>query len=158
MERIANNFRLLWRAERLLAEQEIRLGTRRLAVQALGGLIAAFGLAMMGIAMFFALEPFMGAALAALAVAVVDLIVAAVLFGMASSMSLPPQTEMVREMRDSALEGLRDEAAAAEAEVASLAADVRDFARNPIRSILPAVARPMVAAVTRGLRGAKKSD
>jgi hypothetical protein len=156
MERFTNNLRLLWGAERLLAQQEIRMGTRKMGIQALAGLVAVFGLGMLGVAVFFAIEPYWGRALAALAVAGVDIIAAAGLFAAAGSLKPSPEVAMVREMRDMALNGIKEEAAVAEAEITSLRDDIRDFARNPVGTLLPAVVSPMLGAVTRGLRGKKK--
>jgi hypothetical protein len=156
MERFTNNVRLLWRSERLLAQQEIRMGTKKLEVHALAGLVGIFGLGMLGLALFFAIEPYWGKALAALAVGGIDLIIVAVLTAVARSMKPAPEVAMVREMRDVALEGIRDEAALAEAEINNLRDDIRNFVRNPFEALLPAIVSPMLGAVTRGLHSSRK--
>ena len=156
MERFANNVRLLWGAERLLIQQEIRTGTKRLGIMALAGLIAAFGLAMLGVAVFFAIEPYWGRSLAALTVAGIDLVIAAGLIAAARAVKTSEETAMVKEMREMAVNGIKDEAAQAGAEIDSLKSDIHDFARNPVGTLLPAVVSPMLGAVTRGLRGVKK--
>lgn len=157
MERFTNNLRILWGAERLLAQHEIRTGTRRLGVQSLAGLVAVFGLAMLGIAVFFAIAPYWGYALAALTVAGIDLIAAAILFNIARSLKPSPEVDMVREVRDMALNDIKDEAAVAGAEIDALKNDVQDFVRNPVGTLLPAIVNPMLGAVTRGLQVARKN-
>jgi len=157
MERFTNNLRLLWRSERLLAQQEIRMGTRKLEIHSLAGLVAIFGLGMLGVALFFAIEPYWGRPLAALAVAGVDLVVAAVLIAAARSLKPAPEVAMVREMRDMSLEGIREEAALAEAEIDGLKNDIRNFVRNPFEALLPAIVSPMLGAVTRGLHSSRKN-
>lgn len=156
MERFSNHLRLLWRAERLLAQQEIRMGARRFGIQALAGLVGIFGLAMLGVALFFLIEPYWGRAWAALIVAGVDLTIAMVLIVFAGSMKEPQEVAMVREMRDVALNGIRDEAALVEADFESLKADIRGFIRNPFELFLPPIINPLIGAVTKGLRAAKK--
>ncbi len=158
MERFTSNLRLLWRSERLLAQQEIRMGTKRLEIHALAGFVGIFGLGMLGLALFFAIEPYWGRALAALAVAGIDLIIVVVLFGIARLMKPAPEVAMVREMRDVALEGIREEAALAESEINNIANDIRSFVRNPFESLLPAIISPLLGAVTRGLHSSRKNQ
>ena len=97
-------------------------------------------------------------ALAALAVAGIDLIIVVVLFGIARLMKPAPEVAMVREMRDVALEGIREEAALAESEINNIANDIRSFVRNPFESLLPAIISPLLGAVTRGLHSSRKNQ
>jgi len=156
MERFTNNLRLLWRSERLLAQQEIRMGTKKLEIHALAGLVGIFGLGMLGLALFFAIEPYWGRAMAALAVAGIDLIIVIILFAIARAMKPAAEVALVREMRDTALEGIRDEAALAETEINNLVSDIRSFVRNPFEALLPAIVSPLLGAVTRGLHSSRK--
>ncbi len=156
MERFTNNIRLLWRAERILAEHEIRFGTQKLAIQALAGLVGVFGLGMLGVGLFFAIEPHWGRSLAAITVTGIDLIVAGILFSIAAAKKPAREVAMVREMRDTALIGIKDEAGRAEAEVSAVRDDIHNFVRNPLGSMFPFIANPMLGAVSRGLKGMKK--
>lgn len=156
MERFTNNVRLLWRSERLLAQQEIRTGIRKLEIHAMAGLVGIFGLGMLGLALFFAIEPYWGKALAALTVAAVDLVIVMVLTAFARSMKPPAEAVMIKEMRDVALEGIKDEAALAEEEINNLKDDIRNFVRNPFEALLPAILSPLLDAVTRGLSSSRK--
>jgi hypothetical protein len=156
MERFIRSLRIFWRSERLLAEQDLRLGAQRIQLNALAGLVAVFGLVMLSIAVFHALVPYWGQALAALAVAGIDLVLAAVLAALARSLRPPAETAMVREMRDMALGDIEEEVALVEAELVSVKDDIQKFVANPVDALLPGVVGPLLGAVARGLASAKK--
>ncbi len=76
MERFTHSLKVLWRSERLLLGNELRLGSQKIQVNAMAGLVAVFGLVMLGVAFFFALAPYTGNALGALIVGGTDLLLA----------------------------------------------------------------------------------
>lgn len=156
MERAVRSLKLLWRSERLLAERQLELGTSKLLLSALAGLIAVFGLGMFSVALFFALVPLWGEAVAALVVGVVDLVLAGGLVAYARSLQPGTEVEMVQQVRDMALTDLEEEAAFAEAEVVALKDDIHAFLKNPMDALLPSVVGTMVRAVTGGLRSSHK--
>ncbi|MGD8235057.1 MAG: phage holin family protein [Chromatiales bacterium] len=156
MERFVHSLRILWRTDRLLTQNEIRLLSKKLQLNALAGLVALFGLAMLSLAMFFALVPYWGESLAALAVGGADILLAALLIGYARSIKPAPEVEMIREMREVALNDLKDEVALADAELMALKDEVRSFLRNPVESILPAAIGPLLVAITRALKSRSK--
>lgn len=156
MERFVRSLRILWRSERLLAEQDFRLGAQRIQFNALAGLVGLFGLVMLSLAVFYALVPYWGDALAALAVGLGDVALAAGLTAYARSLHHPAEIDMVREMRDIALGDLEEEMALAEEEIASMKADVKKFVASPVDALLPGLVGPLVGAVARGLAAAKK--
>lgn len=155
MERAVRSLKLLWRSERLLAERQLELGASKIQLNALAGLIAVFGLGMFSVALFFALVPPWGEALAALGVGVADLALAAGLVTYARSLQPGTEVGMVEQVRDMALTDLEEEAAAAEAEVVALKDDVHSFLKNPMDALLPSVVGAMVRAVTGGLRSSQ---
>ena len=63
---------------------------------------------------------------------------------------------MIREMREVALNDLKDEVALADAELMALKDEVRSFLRNPVESILPAAIGPLLVAITRALKSRSK--
>lgn len=156
MERFIRSLRIFWRSERLLAEQDFRLGAQRIQFNALAGLVAVFGLVMLSVAVFHALVPLWGKALAALTVGGADLVLAAVLAAYARSLQPPAEVGMVREMRDMALSDIEEEVALGEAELVSLKDGIEKFLANPVDALLPGVVGPLLGAVTRGLASAKK--
>jgi hypothetical protein len=156
MERFVHSLRILWRTDRLLTRNEIRLLSKKLQLNALAGLVALFGLVMLSLAMFFALVPYWGEPLAALAVGGTDILLAALLMGYARSIKPAPEVEMIREMREIALNDLKDEVALADAELRAMKDEVRSFARNPVETLLPAAIGPLLVAVTRALKSRSK--
>ena len=116
MERLIHSLRILWRTDRLLTQNEIRLLSKKLQFNALAGLVALFGLVMLSLAVFFALVPHWGHSLAALAVGGTDILLAALLVGYAGSLKPAPEVEMIKEMRDLALNDIKEEVALADAE------------------------------------------
>jgi hypothetical protein len=151
MERFIRSLKLLWKSERLLAEQQLKLATSRLGFSALAGLIAVFGLAMVNAAAFFALAPRWGQAWAALAVGLGDIALAAALVAYAQSLKPGTEIEIVKEVRDAALTDLEEEAALTQAEVAALRDEIRRFLRNPLDALLPEGVGALLRAFTGGL-------
>lgn len=156
MERLMRSLRILWRSERIIAEQQLRLGTRRVQFNVLAAFIAVFGLVMLSISAFFALVPYWGQALAALAVAVGDFVLAAGMAAYGSRLQAPAEIEMVKEVRDMALNDLEEEVALAEAELVAMKQDVQKFIRNPVDALLPGIIGPILKAVASGLATKKK--
>ena len=156
MERLVHGLKMLWRSERLIRQKELRLMTVKVQFNALAGLVAIFGLVMLSLAAFFALAPYGGQALAALAVGVADLVFAGALVAYARTLKPAPEVEMVREVREMAIEEIEEEFARAEAELVALRDEVRKFVRNPVDTLLPAVIGPLLSAVSRGVGSAKK--
>jgi hypothetical protein len=156
MERLTRSLKLLWRSERILAEQELRLGAKRIQFNALAALVGVFGLVMLSVAVFYALVPYWGEALAALTVGGTDLALAAVLFLFARSLEPPASLEMVREMREMAMSDIGEEVSLAEAELVALKDDAQQLLRNPLDTLLSGAVGPVMGALVRGLGSAKK--
>ncbi len=106
---ILRHARVLFRAESLIIEIKLRSAMRRAGLAAFAGLIAVFGLAMLNVAAFFALAPMWGDALAMLAVAIVDFIIAGILLAVASRDPASRDLEFATELRDQAMEGIETE-------------------------------------------------
>lgn len=156
MEHLVRSLKLAWRAERLLRQNEFRLGTQKLQFNALAGLVAIFGLVMLSLAVFFALVPYWGQALAALTAGGIDLVLAMVLVIYAGSLKPNAEIEMVKEVRNMALSDIKEEIALAETEFVAPKDDVHKFIRNPLDTLLPAAIAPLLSAVISGFGAAKK--
>ena len=150
MEHVVQNLKVWWRSERLLKKNEINLMSQKIQCNALAGFVAIFGLVMLTLAVFFALVPYLGQALAALSVAGIDLGLAGALVIYGRSLKPAPEVEMVIEMRDMALTNIGDEVARMEAEVVSLKKDVHKLIRNPVDVLLPHAVIPLITAFNRG--------
>ena len=70
---------------------QLRSVMRRTGLFAFAGLIAVFGLAMLNVAAYFALAPIWGDALAMLAVAVADFVIAGILIAIAAATATRPR-------------------------------------------------------------------
>ena len=156
MEHIVRSLKTVWRTERILGKNEFRLMVKKLQLNLLAGVVALFGLVMLSLALFFTLVPHWGHALSALAVGGLELVIAVVLIIYSGSLSSPVEMEMVREMRDMALQDVEEEVALAQAELVSLKQELHRFIRNPVDSLLPSLIGPLLSAVTRALAANKK--
>ena len=156
MEHIVRSLKTVWRTERILGKNEFRLIVKKLQLNLLAGVVALFGLVMLSLALFFTLVPYWGQALSALAVGGLELVIAVVLIAYSGSLSTPVEMEMVREMRDMAMEDVEEEVALAQAELESLKQELYRFIRNPVDSLLPSLIGPLLSAVTRALGANKK--
>jgi hypothetical protein len=63
---------------------------------------------------------------------------------------------MIKEMREEALNDLKEEVARADAELVALKDEAHRFLRNPVDALLPAAIGPLLGAVTRGLGSRNK--
>ena len=79
MKRVTRNITIVWRAERLIAQRRLAVLRKQMTAVAIAGLVGLFGLAMLCLAAYFALEPMLGAPVAALVVALANFLLAIVL-------------------------------------------------------------------------------
>lgn len=151
MERFTHSLKVLWRSERLLKENDLRLATQKIQFNALAGLVALFGLVMLTLAAFFALAPHWGQSLAALAVAGADLSLAVVLVAYARAIKPAAEVEMIKEVRNLALTDIQHQVALAEAEIVALKNHVEGFIRNPVDTLFPGIVGALFRGATEGL-------
>lgn len=156
MERFLRSSKILWRAERLLAEHQLKQAAERIQLNAAAALVAVFGLLLLDVAAFFALAPLWGNALAALAMAIFNLVLAALLVLRARSLGPGTEIAMVEQVREMAMTDLEEEAALVQAEIVALKDDALRFVRNPMDALLPGLLGPLLGAVVSGLRSDKK--
>ena len=159
MERFVHSLKVFWRAERLLRRNELRLSIQRVQFTAIASLVGVFGMLMLTLAIFFALEPIWGRSGAALAIAGIDLAIAGLCIAWARSLKPAAEAEMVQEVRDMALDDMEHELSLADAEVRALKNEIVGFVRNPVDALLPGVIGPLLGGAARGLkaRSAKKN-
>ena len=151
LQRIFRHVRVLWRVEGTIAQARFGLTMRRSVLYALAGLIAVFGLGMLNVAAFFAFQSSWGPVWAAVAAALGDFVVAAVVVAIALTTKPGPHFNAALEMRQSALDGI-------DAEIVELQhpfAWLSRGAHNTIDAALPAILIPLVTAILRSLRRKK---
>jgi cobalamin synthase len=163
MNSLTRNLNILWRSERLLAEAEWRRSSRQITILVLAGVFGLLALIMLNVAGFYWLATTYGTAQAALAVAAADIVIAALLAVSAQSLKTAPETNMIREFRDSALTEIETEAEAFQThlvqirdDVKTIGATVSKVASDPIGSLSPALLIPAINAFTTVVRSKKK--
>lgn len=153
LHRVFRHLRVLWRIESAIAEARLRASMRRSVLYAFAGLIAVFGLGMLNVAAFFALEPHWGPLWAAVAAALGDFVLAAVVAGVAQAARPSPNMSTAVELRQAAIDGIEAELSALQEPIAWLSR----AARNPLDAALPAIMVPLITAIIRSLRKNKPS-
>jgi hypothetical protein len=148
------HLRVLWRAERVIAETRLRIMLRRSMLYALAGLIAVFGLGMLNVAAYFFLAAHWGAIWAALAAALGDFVIALVVVLIALAARPGPEMTAALELRDISIDGLETELGPLQERFAWLSR----VARDPLDSVLPALLVPLITSIIRSLRKSKPAD
>lgn len=156
MERLIHSLKVFWRAERLLKKNELRLNIQKVQLTAIAALVGLFGLLMLTAAAFFALVPHWGQSGAALAIAGIDLALAAIFIAWAGKLKKPPEADMVQEVRDMALSEVEHELSLADAELKALRQEIQGFVRNPLDSLLPGMIGPLLSGAAKGFKSKKQ--
>ncbi|WP_299813266.1 phage holin family protein [uncultured Roseibium sp.] len=162
MDSFVRTMRIIWRAELLIIEAKISVATKRIGATAFAGLICVFGLGMLNVAGFFALEEKWGPVYAALGVAVADFLIAALLVLWASRLSTGPELDLAREVRDAGLQELearagdiQDEVEAVRDELLAVKNSLVNFSRNPLDGTIHALLTPILTLLIKSLTKGK---
>ena len=149
-ENIVRNLRVLWRADRIIAEMRLRHMLVGLSLRAFAALIAAFGLLMFELAAYFALVQVLSAIAAAAILGALNLAIALLLLFIASQRSLGQELTLANEIHDSAIDALQVEAQAAQSQVNRLL-------HHPLEGVLPLIV-PLITAAISHLRKPAASE
>lgn len=155
MNRIFRHLRILWRVESTIAEIRLRATVRRSVLYALAALVAVFGLGMLNVAAFFALEPHWGPTWAAFAAALGDFVLAIIAVAIATAARPGPDLNTAIELRQAAIDGLEAELSSLQESLQGSLAWLSRAARNPIDTALPSILIPLITAIVRGVRKSK---
>ncbi|AWK87270.1 hypothetical protein [Azospirillum thermophilum] len=147
-DRLTRNLHVLWRADRLIADIHLRHLIARSGLAALAGLVAAFGLVMLGVAAYLALERIWGPIGAAAAVGAAAMLLALLLLLVAARMGPGRELEVALEVHRAALDAVAAEARTAGAEVAGIG----NALRHPLDAALPGLIVPLATVLLRMLR------
>jgi len=163
MESVVRTMRIIWRAELLIIEAKLAVAVKRIGATAFAGLVCIFGLGMLNVAGFFALEAAWGPVYAALGVAGIDFAVAALLMLWAGRVSPGPELELACEVRDAGLKDLeakaehvQDEVDAVRAEIQALKASLVGFSKSPLDSTINALLAPLLTLLIKSLSKRKE--
>ncbi|PVB63716.1 phage holin family protein [Labrenzia sp. 011] len=163
MDGFVRTMRIVWRAELLIIEAKLNVATKRIGATAFAGLVFVFGLGMLNVAGFFALQESWGPIYAALGVAAADFLIAVLLVLWASRMRTGPELDLAREVRDSGLlelearaETVQDEVEAIRDELLTLKKSFLNFSRNPLDGTIHALLTPILTLLIRSLTKGKE--
>ena len=147
-ENIVKNLRVLWRADRIIADIRMRHMLIGLGLRAFAALIAAFGLLMLELSAYFALVQIWSAIIAAAILGGVNFVIAAILFMIAARPPAGRELELASEIHDSAVDALQIEARAVQSQFSGMI-------HHPLNSALPMLLVPLITIIVRSLKNPK---
>ena len=154
-ENMLRNFRALWRAESIIADLHFRQLLSRMMLKAFAGLIAVFGLLMLNVSAFFALERYLGNVWSAASVSLFDFIVAGVLVAFATLRPKPRELALALEVRQEAIQSFESDARLIQSQFSTLTDEIRaiktsmtNFVKHPLDEALSQLVAPLAAIVT----------
>ena len=147
-ENIVKNLRVLWRADRIIADIRMRHMLIGLGLRAFAALIAAFGLLMLELSAYFALVQIWSAIIAAAILGGVNFVIAAILFMIAARPPAGRELELASEIHNSAVDALQIEARAVQSQFSGTV-------HHPLNSALPMVLVPLITIIVRSLKKPK---
>ncbi|MGR3804298.1 hypothetical protein [Marinibacterium profundimaris] len=151
--RISRSLTVLLRAERLIAARRVAVFRRQTGLMIVAGVFVAVAVVMLNVASYQALSTMMSTALAALCVALGNLVIAAIIGLIAGRMGSEKDLRSATEMRDMALDELEAELDDLVDELRGTAQEVRQFARDPLGSVLPGLLNLVLNTLLSGKGG-----
>jgi hypothetical protein len=155
MDRFINNLRVLWRAERAIADIRLRHALTRSSLNVAAAVLALIGLLMLEVAAFFALREVWSTIASALALGAVNFVIAGILLLIASRSKPGRELELANEIEASAIEALQNDARMLQQEFGFIG---RSF-KHPFESALPLIvplATMLINALKKPTSEAKK--
>lgn len=163
IDHLIRDLQVLRKADVLIGKIWLEILLRRAGLIAFASLIAVFGLGMANVAGFYALQTSIGAAWAAAAVAVVDLVVAALLLLIASKSRPGPELELAFEVRKMAVESIEADARdlkltieAVGQELKNVRTNITKLAHNPLDVAARKLLVPAALSILKGMRSRKE--
>ena len=144
-ENVIKHLRVLWRADRIIAEIQMRHMLIGLGLRAFAALIAAFGLLMLELSAYFALVQIWSAISAAAILGAVNFAIAAILFLIAGRPPSGRELELATEIHGSSIDALQIEARALQSQVSGAF-------HHPLNSVLPLLIVPLITIIVKSLR------
>ena len=163
MDNVIRNLQVLWRADRIIADIHLRQLVKRSGLSAFAALIAAFGVLMLNVTGFFALEQDWGRVWGAAAVSGGDLVIALVMALIAAWSKPGRELDLAHEVHRSALEALEVEARVVQQELSGIRDEVgrirttvAQFMDHPLDAALSGMVVPLAGALVRSLKKPSK--
>ena len=163
IDHLVRDLQVLKKADFLIGKIWLDILLRRAGLIAFSGLIAVFGLGMVNVAGFYALQVSIGQAWAAAAVALIDIVIAAIVLLLASRSRPGPELELAFEVRKMAFDSIeadaRDLKLTVEAvgqELKNVRANITELAHNPLDVAARKLLVPAVLSMLKGMRSRKE--
>lgn len=151
MDRFVNNLRVLWRAERAIADIRLRHALTQSGLNAAAALLALIGLLMFEVAAFFALREIWSTVTSALALGAGNFVIAGILSLVASRSKPGRELELANEIERSAIEALQNDARLLQQELGFIGRSLR----HPFEGALPALIVPLATMLMNMLKKPK---
>ena len=149
VEGIITNLRVLWRADRIIAEIQLRRLLASVAIKSFAALFAAFGILMLELAAYFALVQIWTAIAAAVALGLFNLLLAGLVLLIAGRVAKAGgEYEVAMDLHNSAVESLQLQARTFTTE---------RFSTHGLETILPSLVVPAIGLLVKSLRQRKAS-
>lgn len=155
-EAIIRHLKVLWRADRIIADIHLRVLLARTGLAAIALSVGVFGLVMLGISAYLALSTAIGPVLASLMIGTASILIAVVVLWAASGVQPGRDLELAQDLHASAVEALAAEAK----DLETGAAGLLRMARNPLESVFPTLVVPIAGMLLKALktRSERKAD
>lgn len=158
MKRISQNIRIILRTERLIWKRQTAVAGRKAGLLGAAAVLGAVALVFLNLAAYFALSSRMDPALAALLLALGDILLAGLLLVLAKGQSADREVAAVSELRDMAIADLEADLEAAGSEAREMLQNVRTMASDPFSRAGLSVLAPLLSLLVKNLplRSAEK--
>ena len=165
IENFIRNIHGLWRAESTIADIRFRQLVTSALLRSFAGLIAAFGLLMLDLTVFFALEQYFSRVWSAALVSLFDFLVAGGLVILAASRFQSGELNLALEARQTAIQSIESDAQLIQDHVSALSSEIRSiktsmasFAKHPLDEAFSKLIVPLCAILIRSLEKKKSSE
>jgi hypothetical protein len=158
IENFIRNIHGLWRAETIIADLHFRQLLTRTIFKAFAGLVAVFGLLMLNVTAFFALEQYFGRVWSAASVSFFDFAVAGILVAVSATRPRSREMALALEVRQSAIQGFESDARLIQDQFSTLSNEIRgikasmtNFVKHPLDEAMSQLIVPLSAIIVRSL-------
>lgn len=144
-DNIVRTLRVLWRADRIIADIRMRRLLIVLGLRAFAALIAAFGLLMLELSSYFALVHIWTAVTAAAILGVLNFAIAAALLLLAARSPSCRELGLANEIHASSIDALQ-------VEVQSLQSQLSGVIHHPLNGVVPLLLAPLMAIIVKSMK------
>ncbi len=144
-EQLIRNLRVLWRADSLIADIKLQHLATKAGLNGFAAIVGAFGLLMLGIAAFFAIEQAWGSIIAALVVGFANLLLSLCLVLVARRLQPNHDIDLALELHKSAIDAIAADAHALEQ-------SFKQTVQHPLDALLPSLLVPLVSSLIQGTK------